>query len=181
MPICNHPIFLLRAFAIMPFEPNLECKSHHSQSLMCAKDTTKTGPAVSNQMEHRSTFVRFALTIVNEPHTTARSMNKRTSINGHFSFIRVHQQIPPKLWVTFLIHSMRSSLTMLSRPCLLLQPQTHLNTLFILKTIHPFLQTWILRIMPTRPHLSLASIGVYMQLVKILNFRSRLSKRLLRM
>ena len=51
MPICNHPMFLLRAFAIMPFEPNLECKSHHSQSLMCAKDRTKTGPAVKGVAE----------------------------------------------------------------------------------------------------------------------------------
>ena len=114
-------------------------------------------------MEHWSTFARFSLTIVNGPHTTASSMEKMNKHQEALNNITIgHQQSPPKL----LPHLMRSSLMMPSMYCLLLQPLTHLawNTLCILKII---LWTLILRIMPTRPYLSLESIGVYMWLVEI--------------
>lgn len=129
-------------------------------------------------MEHQSTFARFALTIVNGLPTTANNTNKPPSIKRLSNIIAVHRH-PPTIRVTFLPRSTRLSLMMLSVPCLLLQPLTHLNTLSILQTIPPFLQTPILKTMPTRRLLSLALIGDFMQLMKILKFRSRLSKRLL--
>ena len=135
---------------------------------------------MSKQMEHQSTFARFAWTIVNRLPTTANNMNKPPSIKRLSNIITVHRH-PPKIRVTFLPRSTRLSLMMLSAPCLLLQLLTHLNTLCILQTIPPFLQTPISKTMPTRRLLSPASIGDCMQLVKILKFHSHLSKRLLHM
>ena len=134
-------------------------------------------------MEHWYTFVRFVLTIVNGPYAIASSMNKQTSIYRHCNIITqaIRQPSPRKLrvQVTFLLPS-TTRRSMPSMPCLLLLLLTHPNTssLCILSTIS---QTPILRTMLPTLHLSLASIGVYMQPVKILKFRSQLSKRLLHM